>query len=724
MKSNKQQKARILGWAEIIAGVLIFIVVSIIAGRSDLRDAEIRLTDTVTYVKEQCNNNLKLDIASESKSLLRIIESVEIFNQQYGDRNSNDITQESLEEYTTIGYLTGMMVLDENGQVQMQYCADDINVDELLNQVDKKSLLDVAGFKEKTYSVRVRCEEDSYLDLAAIGCEKDNSIILAYYHTPERYTRTFKRTISSILNGFSQEHNGTVAISEKGIIIASNDEALVGKDIKNVKVIRDINENGEEKRLVSSGQGMPHSFGMMEKGSDYYIYAYMPGKKVFESARSNTIYIMLIYVIVLGAGYIVRWNMAQGYRKRQSELQQKYTENLENKNRELEEAVRQARSANKAKSNFLSRMSHDIRTPLNGIIGLLKIDEAHFDDKELVKVNHEKMQVSADHLLSLINDVLQMSKLEDEDMELSYEPINLAAVSDEVGTIIEERTKEKNITLEFGTQELPVENVYGSLLHLRQIFLNVYDNCVKYNKVGGKIRTSLECLGIENQIVTYRWTITDTGVGMNEEFVEHVFDSFVQEHSGARTVYNGVGLGMSIVKKIIDKMGGTIEVTSKEGEGSTFVITLPFEIVEKEVEEETGTREQDNLEISGLHLLLVEDNELNAEIARTLLEDEGVVVEAVTNGQEAVDTFVQNPEGTFDVILMDVMMPVMDGIKATEKIRSLNRPDAKKIPIIAMTANAFKEDAQKCLNAGMNAHLSKPLQMDKVVETIAYFCKR
>lgn len=254
------------------------------------------------------------------------------------------------------------------------------------------------------------------------------------------------------------------------------------------------------------------------------------------------------------------------------------------------------------------------------------------------------------------------------------------------------------------------------------IFLNVYDNCVKYNKVGGKIRTSLECLGIENRIVTYRWTITDTGVGMNEEFVEHVFDSFVQEHSDARTVYNGVGLGMSIVKKIIDKMGGTIEVTSKEGEGSTFVITLPFEIVEKKVEAET--REQDNLEISGLHLLLVEDNELNAEIARTLLEDEGVVVEAVTNGKEAVDTFVQNPESTFDVILMDVMMPVMDGIKATEKIRSLNRPDAKKIPIIAMTANAFKEDAHKCLDAGMNAHLSKPLQMDKVVETIAYFCKR
>jgi len=254
------------------------------------------------------------------------------------------------------------------------------------------------------------------------------------------------------------------------------------------------------------------------------------------------------------------------------------------------------------------------------------------------------------------------------------------------------------------------------------IFLNVYDNCVKYNKVGGKIRTSLECLGIENRIVTYRWTITDTGVGMNEEFVEHVFDSFVQEHSDARTVYNGVGLGMSIVKKIIDKMGGTIEVTSKEGEGSTFVITLPFEIVEKKVEAET--REQDNREISGLHLLLVEDNELNAEIARTLLEDEGIVVEAVTNGKEAVDTFVQNPESTFDVILMDVMMPVMDGIKATEKIRSLNRPDAKKIPIIAMTANAFKEDAHKCLDAGMNAHLSKPLQMDKVVETIAYFCKR
>ena len=367
-------------------------------------------------------------------------------------------------------------------------------------------------------------------------------------------------------------------------------------------------------------------------------------------------------------------------------------------------------------------MSHDIRTPLNGIIGLIKINETHMDDRELVKTNQDKMLVSADHLLSLINDVLQMSKLEDENIEISHEPIDLGEISREVGTIISGRTAEAGIAFEIGKQEFPVSYVYGSPLHIRHIFLNIYVNCIKYNKPHGKVTTTLKCLGEKNGIVTYRWTISDTGIGMSEEFLKHIFEPFVQEHSDARTVYSGTGLGMSIVKKIIDRMNGTIVVTSKEGEGSTFVITLPFEIAEKP--EEIPAEMDGEVNIAGLHLLLAEDNELNAEIARTLLEDEGAITTIVNDGQQAVDIFSRNKPGTFDAILMDIMMPEMDGLSATKAIRALDREDAKTIPIIAMTANAFDEDEKKCMEAGMNAHLVKPLDIQKMKEAVCRYLNK
>ena len=389
----------------------------------------------------------------------------------------------------------------------------------------------------------------------------------------------------------------------------------------------------------------------------------------------------------------------------------------------LQAAAQAADAANRAKSTFLFNMSHDIRTPLNGIIGLLKIDKAHFDDLDLVKANHDKMLISADHLLSLINDVLQMSKLEDGTVTLSHEPIDLIEISKEVGTIIEERTQESGIQLLFGAQDLPTPYVYSSPLHLRQIFLNIYSNCIKYNKVGGTIKTSLEHLSEDENTVTYRWTIEDTGIGMSEAFLRRIFDPFVQEHSDARTAYLGTGLGMSIVKNLIDRMHGEIQVTSQEGVGSTFVITLPFEIAPAE-EVRPLLPEGTQASIQGLHLLLVEDNTLNAEIAETLLQDEGARVTTVGDGRQAVDTFQTAPPGTFDAILMDIMMPVMDGLTAARTIRALDRPDAKTIPIIAMSANAFQEDVEKSMEAGIDEHLTKPLKIREVVRTVAKWCRK
>ena len=392
---------------------------------------------------------------------------------------------------------------------------------------------------------------------------------------------------------------------------------------------------------------------------------------------------------------------------------------------EMSALAEKAEAANKAKSLFLANMSHDIRTPINGIVGLLKIDEAHFENAELLRANHKKMMVSADHLLSLINDVLQMSKLEDGETVLTHEWIDLRALTSDIVTIVIDRATEAGIIWDYerGKANIPYPYIYGSPLHIRQIFLNIYSNCTKYNRPGGKITTIVDSLGDKDGICTYRWTITDTGVGMSKEFLDRIFEPFSQEKSDARSVYQGTGLGMSIVKHLIEQMHGTIQVTSEVGVGSTFVLTIPFEIAPPpaQVPVQEAAAEAS---IRGLRLLLAEDNELNAEIAQTLLMDKGAQVTVVGDGQQAVDAFRNAPPNTFDAILMDIMMPVMDGLTATRTIRALDRPDAKTVPIIAMTANAFEEDAQRCLEAGMNVHLPKPLEIKKLVTAIARCCKR
>ena len=384
-------------------------------------------------------------------------------------------------------------------------------------------------------------------------------------------------------------------------------------------------------------------------------------------------------------------------------------------------ALESEKKANKSKSDFLSRMSHDMRTPLNGIIGLLKIAEKHFDDRELVLENFRKMQVAADYLLSLINDILQMSKIEEGNVPLTQEIINFEELSQDILTIIEQRAKDRGIQMQFRAKKevLRYPFIYGSPVHLRQIFLNIYGNCIKYNRIGGKIITVSDYTEAVDGITTYEWTITDTGIGMSREYQEHIFEPFSQEREDARSTQQGIGLGMAIVKGLIEKMGGTIEVKSKEGVGSTFIIRIPFKLAPAL---DTVKKTAAQMDISGLNLLLAEDNELNAEIAETLLSDEGANMTVARDGLQAVRMFQEKPEGYFDAILMDIMMPVMDGLTATKTIRSLKHPDAETIPIIAMTANAFREDKEKCLAAGMNAHLAKPIKIENIKRILCEYC--
>lgn len=437
------------------------------------------------------------------------------------------------------------------------------------------------------------------------------------------------------------------------------------------------------------------------------------------------LYALIAYLAVLALLYYMRVNAESRHHEEQIRAQREYAISLKNKNKQLTVAKEQADRANAAKTSFLSRMSHDIRTPLNGIIGLLDIDEKHTDDEELIRTNHAKMRIAANHLLSLINDVLQMSKLESGEVILSEESIRIDNLVSDVMLLMGQRAAEAGVTIEYDIESdsNDVDTVYGSPLHLRQIFLNIYSNCIKYNKKGGSIRTLFECTERDSKTVTYRWTITDTGIGMSEEFLKHLFDPFTQENIDARSVYHGTGLGMSIVKSLLDKMNGSIDVSSELGVGSTFVITIPFKLAESE---KLDTKEEsfaEDLSLDGINVLLVEDNELNAEIAKTLLEDMGADITLALDGKQAVDMFSASPAGEFDIIITDVMMPVMDGIEEAKTIRGLDHPDAKSIPIVAMTANVFAEDINNCIAAGMNAHIAKPLNMARLIVTIKRLVK-
>lgn len=383
----------------------------------------------------------------------------------------------------------------------------------------------------------------------------------------------------------------------------------------------------------------------------------------------------------------------------------------------LEQALERADRANKVKTDFLHRMSHDMRTPLNSILGLLQICERNSDNEVLLCESHEKIRTAARHLLSLIDDTLQASKLGEGKLELVCEPVDLARLQTDVADIMQLPAANAGVSMEGHQKKEGIAHRYvlGSELYLRQIFLNIYSNCVKYNRRGGKVITHVVSSKQPNGKVLVRWEIADTGIGMSQEFLKHVFEPFARESSAAGAV-GGTGLGMPIVKQLVELMGGSIKVSSKLNVGSTFVISIPFKPAVQPQEAEQAASEPT---IEGCRLLLVEDNDLNAEIAATLLEGDGACVSIAGDGAQALEAFAKSPAGTFDAILMDVMMPKMDGLAATRAIRALDRPDAACIPIIAMTGNAFQEDVQECLNAGMNAHLAKPIDMTKAGRVIA-----
>lgn len=391
---------------------------------------------------------------------------------------------------------------------------------------------------------------------------------------------------------------------------------------------------------------------------------------------------------------------------------------------ELVKAVESANQANTAKTDFLNRMSHDIRTPLNGILGMLDIAQKNETNPKALLECHEKMRTAAFHLKALVNDVLDMQRMETDRFFLEQIPFDIREILDNCWSMLEAQASRLDITLKkIKPGSLKYPYLIGSPLHIRQIFMNLLSNAIKYNKPGGSISVHAKIIRQVHQNVIYKFIISDTGIGISPEFQKHIFEPFAQEDTGARTIYKGTGLGMAIVHRLVQEMGGTIQLKSEKNVGSTFTLILPFTIDEHQPSASAETATDTPADLTDLHILVVEDNELNLEIAVFSLEAAGLNVSTAINGLEAVRLFEKSKPYEYDIILMDIMMPVMNGLDAAKAIRGLSRPDATTVPIIALSANAFAEDIQKSKNAGINEHLAKPLEMDKVLKVIASYCK-
>ncbi len=403
----------------------------------------------------------------------------------------------------------------------------------------------------------------------------------------------------------------------------------------------------------------------------------------------------------------------------------KLMEHKEESNRILKEAAEEASSANRAKSEFLSHMSHDIRTPINGIMGMTEIALKNISDAARVEDCLGKISNSSQHLLSLINDVLDMSRIESGKVNVNSALMNMIATTDECASIIDGQLQNRDVELirEFGDFAHP--NLIGDELHLRQVLINILGNSVKFTPDGGKIYFRVRETGSADGRAHFHFEIEDTGIGMKPEFLQHIWEPFAQEDGGSRTNYKGTGLGMAITKQFVDMMGGTITVESRLNEGSKFVIELGFDI-DQHAAAAAETSEETEFHLEGMRVMLVEDNEINTEIAQFMLEEVGITVTCVENGRLALELFQRQAAGSFDLILMDIMMPVMNGLDATRAIRALDRPDAKTIPIIAMTANAYDEDVRHAREAGMNGHLAKPIDIGLLYRTLGelYHCPK
>ena len=709
-RKKKEKRIQLLGG---LIGICVAVVSLLYFFHTEKMEAEKRMVEIVNYVKVQCSTYTHYNESSESKSLLRAIESARQMstNINIEIENGGQLSREFLKGNLQTLWVDGIIVLDTEGKTDCEYSMDESLTGEITEYLQKDIIMDFAGYEERSYSERFTREDGSHIDIAACARKDAPGIVAIYYYTSSEFARNYTLTIQGLLNGYSTQKDGTIIVADEGIVVASNDESLLRQNTADNEVVQAMKRHTDSQHIYHLRKEGTGCYGIMLKQRDYYIYAYLPDMEVFRNLPLSVISVIFLYFLMFSIFWFWAYRTNLAHQKQEQEKDEKYKA-------ELLSAAKKAEAANEAKTEFLQRMSHDIRTPINGICGVVNMADHYADDMEKQTEYRTKIKEASNLLLELVNDVLDMSKLESGEIVLEEVPFNLSSISREVFAVIEQVAAEQNIRIVWEKKEITHRDLIGSAGYVKRVMMNILSNAVKYNRENGQIYIScIEIPSEQPEMTTMEFVCRDTGIGMAEEFQKRIFEPFAQEHAGSRTKFAGTGLGMPISKKLIEKMGGTITFESAEGIGTTFVIRVPFKI-DLDADKREEQKDVSENSIKGLHILLAEDNELNMEISEFVLRNEGADVTKAWNGQEAVERFRKSRVGEFNVILMDIMMPVKNGYEAARLIRSLDREDAKTIPIIAMTANAFTEDRIRAKEAGMDEHIAKPVDAELLVKVI------
>lgn len=701
--------------------VLLGIALSAAAGMTSYgyttAQAEQRFSDVVDYVATQSLSYDAFNSAYATKNLIRVME---IAGEAARDmERDGSVDNATLEQYADQFNVTALIVTDASGNLVSESSKDDVGYESLAANLKEAPVLEVAAHPLKSYTARITLADDSVADIGCVARRDGEGIVVAVRHQSAKAVASNTLKLQSLLDGYETIDSGNIVIENDGKVVATNAVEPAVSGVFDLPATDAIVVNGIKERCLAgkvrlvndSGEWYLGTFG---KARDFYVYTYAPAQRYFEVVAAVVASVLALYGGVIATVVLVR-RRAESQRFADLLLQERdYGD-------KLAKAAREASSANSAKTEFLRRMSHDLRTPINGIRGMVEVGNANADDLQKQTECRSKIWTASGLLLDLANEALDMSRLESGQVDLNLVPTDMVALNREVCDILERQAEERLVTIICDQRTLDHPYARVSVTHLKRLLLNIAGNAVKYNRQGGYVR--LTCREVEpvDGVPVYEYTIADNGIGMSEEFQQHLYEPFSREEQQVEGASSGTGLGASIAKQLVELMGGTMSFTSALGRGTTFTICLPFEKCKSsEIPQAVRVDAGDSDVIQGLRVLLVEDNDLNAEIAQFTLDRAGAVVTHVKDGESAVETFAASAPHEYDVVLMDIMMPGIDGLEATRQIRALDREDAATTPIIAVSANAFADDRRLSREAGMNAHLSKPVSSQDLVEALAH----
>lgn len=700
---------------------LLGIVLSVAAGMMSYgymtAQAEQRFADVVDYVATQSLSYDAFNSAYTTKNLIRVMEIAGEAARDMERDGSVDNTR--LELYADQFNVSALIVTDASGNLVSESSTDGVDYGSLATYLKEAPVLEVATHPLKSYTARITLADDSVADTGCVTRQDGEGIVIAVRHQSAKAVASNTLKLQSLLEGYETIDSGNIVIESDGKVVATNavEPTVLGvfdlpaTDVFIVDGIKDRCLAGKVKLINADGEWYLGTFGKAHK---FYVYTYAPARRYFEVVAAVAAGVLALYSGFIAVVVMVR---RRADRRRLTDLLQQERDYGD----KLAKAAREASSANSAKTEFLRRMSHDLRTPINGIRGMVEVGDANADDLQKQTECRSKIWTASGLLLDLANEALDMSRLESGQVDLELVPTNLATLNHEVRDILERQAEERLVTIVYDQQTLDHPYARVSVTHLKRLLLNIAGNAVKYNRQGGYVR--LVCREVEpaDGVPVYEYTIADNGISMSEEFQQHLYEPFCREEQQVEGASSGTGLGAPIAKQLVELMGGTMSFTSVLGRGTTFTIRLPFEKCDRsEIPQAVRVDAGDGDALQGLRVLLVEDNDLNAEIAQFTLSRAGAVVTHAKDGESAVEMFAASAPYEYDVVLMDIMMPGIDGLEATRRIRALDREDAATTPIIAVSANAFADDRRLSREAGMDAHLSKPVSSQELVEALAH----